>query len=411
MKNLFTYMHYFAKNLVKRVFESFNNKTLSFGYSVKNLLSKHCLNCFNNILNCYNKKNIFIIPFFTSTNKKSVIFNRNGFSIVAVLIAAAIGVFIMIALTKSQFMLLRNTKKIESKMIALELTKEIISTLEAPPSDCAPPCIWSKSSCTNTLEGFNDVAGTEAVRTAILSMTDTSKPTPSAVYSVSKNYNGVQIKEMKIVAGNTGDDIVILRVWFETDEDISRGIVSPEMARPFDIYAKVNYVGGSTTVESCTAVITSYSTFSGKRCGDNEYLKGFDNIGIMECIPLPECAGNEYLKGFDSSGNKICEISQKNQSCPSGQYLRGFDINGNKICEGLFNTVTSYSIGNWCGHGACGTKIINMGAHLFCILSGIGGPGGFDTVCSVYKDGNVWKLKNEDITSAESHQCKALCFD
>ena len=262
-----------------------------------------------------------------------LIFNRRGFSIVGILITACIGVFIIAALTKSQLVLMKGSKSIERKMVALELTKEIISTLEAPPPDCNPPCTWSKSSCTNTLAGFNDVAGTKEVKTAILSATDTNNPTASEVYSTSRNYNGVQIKKMQVVSDQTGDDIVMLKVWFETEEDISRGIVSPEMSRPFDIYAKVNYAGGSNTVESCTAVITSYSTFSGKRCANTEYLKGFDNIGIMECVSLPKCGDGEYLKGFDSSGNKICEVSQKNQSCLSGQYLKGFDSSGNKICE------------------------------------------------------------------------------
>ena len=251
-----------------------------------------------------------------------------------VLIAASVGAFVVLGLTKSQFYLLKNTQKIESKMKALELTKEIISTLEAPAPDCVPPCTWSKSSCTNTLQGFNDVASTEIVKTAILSAThQTDQPTTSNAYAVSTNYNGVQIKEMKLVSENTGDDIVILRVWFETDEDVEQGRVSPEMARPFDIYAKVNYVAGTQTVESCTAVITSYSTFSGKACADGKYLKGFDNVGIMECVALPKCANNEYLVGFNNMGNKICRVSQAGQSCPSGQYLSGFNANGTKRCS------------------------------------------------------------------------------
>ena len=288
-------------------------------------------------------KNLFVRFNFLPQQSRCLLLNRSGFSLVGVLIAASVGSVVFLGLVKSQFYLMRSTKKIESKMMALELTKEIISTLEAPAPDCAPPCAWSKSSCTNTLEGFNDVAGTETVKTAILDATYTSQPSASEVYSTSRNYNGVHIKEMKVVADQTGDDRVILKVWFETDEDVLQGKVSPEMARPFDIYAKVNYVAGGTTVESCTAVITSYSTFSGKACGDGEYFKGFDNIGIMECVSLPKCADNEYLSGFDSNGDMICKVSQSEQECSSGQYLSGFDSDGNKICLNLPISVTGQS--------------------------------------------------------------------
>ena len=271
-----------------------------------------------------------------SKNPRSLIFNQSGFSIVGVLIAASVGSFVVLGLIKSQVYLMKNTKKIESKMIALELTKEIISTLEAPSPDCIPPCTWSRSSCTNTLRGFNDVAGTETVKTAILSAThQINQPTPSDVYSVSENYNGVQIKEMKVIAEDTDDDVVVLRIWFETDEDVEQGRISPEMARPFDIYAKVNYVANSEVVESCSAVIASYSTFRGKVCSDGEYLNGFDDMGMIECIPLPECGDGEYLKGFDSSGNKICKFSQSGQECPPDQYLSGFDSDGQMICRQL----------------------------------------------------------------------------
>ena len=289
-----------------------------------------------------------------------LIFNFQGFSIVSVLVAASVGSFVLLGLTKSLTLLLRNTNSIESKMVSLELTKEIIATLEAPPPSCDPPCRWSKSSCTNTLSGFNDVSGNEETKSAILSATHSvDQPTASQMYSTSINYNGVSIKEMKVVSGNTGDDIITLKVWFETSGDSSRGVTSPEMSRPFEIYAKVNYAGGSNRVESCTAVITSYSTFSGKNCASNEYFKGFDNVGMMECVPLPECADNEYLKGFDSNGMMECvslpecadneylkgfdsdgDVICLNRStlissqvCPSGQYLRGFDSNGNKVCN------------------------------------------------------------------------------
>ena len=370
-----------------------------------------------NIFNIYLKVTLLILSDliknqcgFLSKTVTGFLTNRFGFSIVGVLIAASVGTFVVLGLTKSQFYLLKNTQKIESKMKALELTKEIISTLEAPAPDCMPPCTWSKSSCTNTLQGFNDVASTEIVKTAILSAThQTDQPTTSNVYAVSTNYNGVQIKEMKLVSENTGDDIVILRVWFETDEDIEQGRISPEMARPFDIYAKVNYVGSSNTVESCTAVITSYSTFSGKACADGEYLKGFDNIGVMKCVPLPKCADNEYLSGFDNVGNKICRISHRGQSCGSGQYLRGFDTNGNKNCENFppINTITSYS-------DSCTicNRTTTLGTHLFCILSGVSGPGGLNTACQVFKAGNVWKLKTYDSSdSSQTQRCHALCFD
>ena len=285
---------------------------------------------------CLFSNSTFVFPSLKQPFQNQL-FNCGGFSLVSVLITAGASSFVLLALAKSQLFLIKNTQRIESKMVALELTKEIISTLEAPAPDCKPPtCTWSKSSCTNTLKGFNDVAGVETTKTAILSATQTSQPNPSEMYSTGMSYNGVSIKEMKVVTDKTGDGIVTLKLWFETDEDASRGVTSPEMSRAFDIYVKVNYVSGSNKVESCIGVISSFSTFRGKVCGDNEYLKGFDNTGIMECVRLPECADDEYLKGFDSNGKEVClnrSALIADQACPPGSYLSGFDSSGNKVCH------------------------------------------------------------------------------
>ena len=280
---------------------------------------------------CLFSNSTFVFPSLKQPFQNQL-FNCGGFSLVSVLITAGASSFVLLALAKSQLFLIKNTQRIESKMVALELTKEIISTLEAPAPDC-PACT---SSCTNTLKGFNDVAGTETTKTAILSATQTDEPNPSELYSTARSYNGVSIKEMKVVTDKTGDGIVTLKLWFETDEDASRGVTSAEMSRPFDIDLKVNYVSGSNTVESCIGVITSFSTFRGKICGGNEYLKGFDNTGIMRCVQLPQCAHDEYLNGFDSSGNEVClnrSALIADQACPPGSYLGGFDSSGDKVCH------------------------------------------------------------------------------
>ena len=334
--------------------------------------------------------------------------NRSGFSIVGVLIAASVGIIVVLGLTRSQVYLLKNTQKIELKMKALELTKEIISTLEAPAPDCVPPCTWSRSSCTNTLEGFNDVAGTETVKTDILSAThQTNQPTASTVYSTSTDYNGVQIKEMKVVSENTGDDIVILRVWFETDEDIEQGTVSPEMARPFDIYAKVNYVAGSNTVESCTAVITSYSTFSGKTCASGEYLKGFDNIGIMKCVPLPNCGDNEYLKGFDNSGNKICKtllkVYKKETRNLSSVNRYALDQSEDKVYCDVGDIAIS-------GGGMC-ARCDTSGVHPACSLLGGQDPQAGYLIKSGNKEGYHYYCDYNNNGTSDTAYTYVVCLD
>ncbi len=58
-----------------------------------------------------------------------------------------------------------------------------------------------------------------------------------------------------------------------------------------------------------------------------------------------------------------------------------------------------------------GTKTTNMGEHDFCVLSAVGGPGGFDCFCKVSKTGNDWTLWNQDNSSNESNFCGATCFD
>ena len=289
---------------------------------------------------------------------KKVIINQSGFGLVGVLASAAAGIVVLMGLTQTQMALLQGNRKIELKMNALELIKEVVQTLEAPPPDCEPPCTWSKSSCTNTLSGFTDISGREVEKTAILDVSSSVSPSAPAVYSTGTSYGGVYLKKIKVIAGSTGDRIVTVRIWFETEEDRQRGMVSPEMSRPFDVFVRVNYESaGSNKVESCEAVVTNLSHFSGKSCPDNQYLKGFDEYGIMMCeisqrnqecpageelsgfdsdgnmVCVPRCPTGEYLSGLDVSGNKICKISHSDQVCPSGKYLRGFDSSGQKLCE------------------------------------------------------------------------------
>lgn len=57
-------------------------------------------------------------------------------------------------------------------------------------------------------------------------------------------------------------------------------------------------------------------------------------------------------------------------------------------------------------------RTMNLGPHKFCVLSGVGGPGGFNTDCRVYKSGDDWHLHIQDgDNNSQTHSCRALCFD
>ena len=238
-----------------------------------------------------------------------------------VLITAVIGVIVVMGITSSQVALMKRNKAMQLKMSSLEMIKEIVSELEAPPPDCVQPtCTWSNSVCTNTLAGFDDIEGNSVDGTGIQSSTSSDKALSSTtLFAVDTSYNGVYLKEVKIIGGETRDQYVTVRLWFETDEDKKKGVVSPEMSRPFNVYAKVNYESAvSSKVKSCISVITDLSNFAGKACPLGTYFKGFDNLGIMKCEPFPRCPANHYMRGFDDKGQPVCVRSQKEQSCQAG---------------------------------------------------------------------------------------------
>lgn len=79
---------------------------------------------------------------------------------------------------------------------------------------------------------------------------------------------------------------------------------------------------------------------------------GFNAEAISTTLVTPnleECPTNQYLKGFDLLGNLNCEVLPVSQSgnvileqCPTGEYLKGFNADGSLMCE-LVPTQTSSS--------------------------------------------------------------------
>ena len=59
-----------------------------------------------------------------------------------------------------------------------------------------------------------------------------------------------------------------------------------------------------------------------------------------------------------------------------------------------------------------GTQTRNMGEHSFCTLSRVA-SGGFNSACSVYKEGDEWMLEAVDPVDAypDTQRCGAICFD
>ena len=60
-----------------------------------------------------------------------------------------------------------------------------------------------------------------------------------------------------------------------------------------------------------------------------------------------------------------------------------------------------------------GRRTRDLGEHTLCYLNKVAGPGGLDTWCTLYVDEatNKWTLNTGDVTSAETHQCGAICID
>ena len=71
----------------------------------------------------------------------------------------------------------------------------------------------------------------------------------------------------------------------------------------------------------------------------------------------------------------------------------------------------SHGDGKYCDPDNDYVEETNMGEHKFCALSAVTGPGGFNTNCKVYRDGDDWILRIRDSDEEESHACRALCFD
>ncbi|MCK5583710.1 MAG: hypothetical protein KAI33_07970 [Elusimicrobiales bacterium] len=81
-------------------------------------------------------------------------------------------------------------------------------------------------------------------------------------------------------------------------------------------------------------------------------------------------------------------------------------------CVKTKNLITSSPITSYTASCDKCNKVKNLGPHKLCVLSGIGGPGGFNTSCRVYKNGNIWHLRVKDgDKNNQTHRCWALCFD
>ena len=64
---------------------------------------------------------------------------------------------------------------------------------------------------------------------------------------------------------------------------------------------------------------------------NNDFECGRTSPGID--LSNANCPSGQVLTGFNTHGNKICvRKGPSNVNCPSGQVLTGFDSNGNKIC-------------------------------------------------------------------------------
>ncbi|MCD4762360.1 hypothetical protein K8R32_05405 [bacterium] len=73
-------------------------------------------------------------------------------------------------------------------------------------------------------------------------------------------------------------------------------------------------------------------------------------------------------------------------------------------------TYTTSSYYDTCGNGTC-DRTTDIGAHDFCALSRVGGPGGFNTLCRVYESAGSWMLLIRDGDAGQTHSCEAMCFD
>ena len=369
---------------------------------------------------------------------------RSGFSLIETLVTAFIGGVILIGTGKMLSVSIQSSQTVRSSLAEQSLMWAMGKVLT--------DTIQCKANLKPTSGGISETNGRGTMNELIQGLGDPNIDDFTLVETGTNFKNSLDIVKMEL-KGSTGDpktstvhrDFIVYykkkgvgtledKPCKSTDTD---GCYFQACSLKYKLQNMSNPDVEVCDVQNCTG-IAGGNHVAGIICGPGKYLKGFDSSGNKICEVLGECGANQYLKGFDSAGNKICEISQRNQSCPSGQYLsgfdnsgnkickvsqsgqacatgqylRGFDINGDKICENTppVNNVTTYT--NSCTSGLCGTNQISLGTHFFCVLSGVFGPGGFDTHCNVSGTVNgIWRLSLMDNTSNEYHACRALCFD
>lgn len=131
----------------------------------------------------------------------------------------------------------------------------------------------------------------------------------------------------------------------------------------------------------------------------------------------------DVFSGFSADGDTLF-VDQVNNRVGIGTTgpLGTLDIDGDLCISGdcisdwsgmgsggaiTYITSTYYDT---CGGGTC-DRTTDIGAHDFCALSRVGGPGGFNTLCRVFESAGSWNLIIRDGDAGQTHSCEAICFD
>ena len=134
-------------------------------------------------------------------------------------------------------------------------------------------------------------------------------------------------------------------------------------------------------------------------------------------FPPEDCSDTEFRSmswktGHGSTrcltGQEVLALALPN--CQEGQKVvkRGDEF----VCEDdVLPKLVSRQYKNEFDTPRTGNRDLIMGDHLFCALSGVEGPGGWNTNCHVQYKRGVWVLEAADTTPNHSHACHALCFD
>ena len=291
---------------------------------------------------------------------KRVLRNSAGFSMVGVLVASTIGVVVVIGLTNLSMNVINTMQQSSRENQLITLQRELRDLFSSGPlSDCVSPDCYN--SCTNSLRGYKDIAGTQEYL-EIKSASSAASPFGRSLYKggYTDRFQN-KINQIKFLATSTRDSEGSVIVDFAPGGDDTKRALSSSISVEFKIKI-IDYMGPSpdNRIKSCQ-VIGGNASFSDNclvvDCAESDPLQAINIASGADC-GHSGVFSRKVFKNFTAGGGALTgcgPVCVKNKtdcslgilSCISGETRP-------PECNGKIN----YTFGTWGGETSTyGTEV------------------------------------------------------